>query len=86
MTMKSVAISHFKAHCLSLLEDIARTGEPLLVTKRGKPLARVTPSGETSVVYPQETLAGTVVERGDIVGPAVPLERWSALHSRKRRR
>ena len=84
--MKSVAISDFKANCLSLLENVARTGEPLLVTKRGKPLARVTPSGQTTAVYPQETLAGTVVEAGDIIGPAVPLERWSAVRGRRAQR
>jgi prevent-host-death family protein len=80
--MKSVAVSEFKANCLSLLENVARTGEPLLVTKRGKPLARVTPSGQTTEAHPQQTLAGTVVERGDIVGPAVSIERWAALRGR----
>ena len=82
MTMKSVAVSEFKAHCLSLLEDVARTGEPLLVTKRGKPLARVSPSGTSATGYPQDTLAGTVVELGDIVEPAVPSSRWTALRGR----
>jgi prevent-host-death family protein len=85
MTMKSVAVSEFKAHCLSLLEDVARTGEPLLVTKRGKPLARVNPSGQTVAAYPQDTLAGTVTEAGDLVEPVLPLERWASLRSRARR-
>ncbi|HEY6464019.1 MAG TPA: type II toxin-antitoxin system Phd/YefM family antitoxin [Polyangiaceae bacterium] len=83
--MKSVAISDFKAHCLSLLDDVARTGEPLLVTRRGKPLARVSPGVDASSGYPQDTLAGTVVELDDIVAPAVPRGRWSVLGERRRR-
>jgi len=31
---------HFKAHCLRLMEKVARTGSPIVVTKRGKPLVR----------------------------------------------
>ncbi len=58
--MKSIAVTDFKAHCLGLLEDIARTGEPLLVTKRGKPLARILPSTDATTLFPQDTLAGTV--------------------------
>ena len=86
--MKSVAISQFKAHCLSLLEDVARTGQPLMVVKRGKPLARVVPSGGGAVERPQDTLRGTVTIVGDIVGPVVAPSAWKSElpSSRKRRR
>jgi prevent-host-death family protein len=77
--MKSIAITEFKAHCLALLEDIARTGEPLLVTKRGKPLARVVPSVDAGSLYPQDSLAGTVTILGDVVGPILPASAWSAM-------
>ena len=77
--MKSVAVSEFKSRCLSLLEDVARTGEPLLVTKRGKPLARVTPSGNVAVARPQDTLRGSVSYEGDLLGPVVALEAWHAV-------
>jgi prevent-host-death family protein len=76
--MKSVAISEFKAHCLTLLEDVARTGEPILVTKRGKPLARVTPSGNTDALSPQDTLHGTVEILGDVLEPLIPRSAWNA--------
>jgi prevent-host-death family protein len=42
MTRQCTA-SDFKAHCLSLLDDVATTGEPVVVTKRGRPVARVVP-------------------------------------------
>jgi prevent-host-death family protein len=77
--MKSVAVSEFKSHCLSLLEDVARTGEPLLVTKRGRPLARITPSGNIAVARPQDTLRGSVSYEGDLLAPVVPAEAWNAV-------
>ena len=77
--MKSVAITEFKAHCLALLEGIARTGEPLLVTKRGKAIARVLPSVDAGSLYPQDSLAGTVTILGDVVEPVLPAAAWSAM-------
>jgi prevent-host-death family protein len=41
--MKTVVISDFKAKCISVLNEAQRTGEPVLVTRRGKPIARVEP-------------------------------------------
>jgi prevent-host-death family protein len=43
MVMREIAASTFKAHCLALLDDVALTGEELVVTKRGRPVARVLP-------------------------------------------
>ena len=78
MTMKTVAVSEFKARCLALLDDVARTGETLLVTKRGKPLARVTPGSTLGVASPQDTLHGTVEILGDVIEPVVPMSAWNA--------
>lgn len=77
--MKSIGVTEFKVHCLALLEDIARSGESLLVTKRGRALARVVPSGEGGSVYPQDSLAGTVTILGDVTGPILPSSAWSAF-------
>jgi prevent-host-death family protein len=41
MVMQLIAASQFKAHCLSLLDDVALTGEEIVVTKRGRPVARL---------------------------------------------
>jgi len=41
MVMKYISASRFKAHCLALLDDVALTGEELVVTKRGRAVARV---------------------------------------------
>jgi len=41
--METVAISEFKATCLALLERVKNTREPILITKKGKPIAQVLP-------------------------------------------
>ena len=41
---KQITATEFKARCLRLLDEVAETGETLVVTKRGRPVARVEPS------------------------------------------
>jgi len=40
---ESIPISKFKATCLSLLDQVNKTGQPILVTKKGEPIAQVIP-------------------------------------------
>jgi prevent-host-death family protein len=77
--MKSIAVTEFKAQCLALLEEVARTGQPLVVTKRGKALARVVPSGGGKAIYPQDSLAETVTILGDVMSPVLPPSEWNAV-------
>ncbi len=54
--MRTIPAARFKAQCLKLLDDVAETGETIVVTKRGKPVARLEPIEEPrslkgSVVY-----------------------------------
>ncbi|MFO7876168.1 MAG: type II toxin-antitoxin system Phd/YefM family antitoxin [Desulfovermiculus sp.] len=41
--MNTIQVSEFKAKCLALVENVARTGETLVVTKNGKPVAELKP-------------------------------------------
>lgn len=41
MVMQLISASRFKAQCLALLDDVALTGEEIVVTKRGRPVARL---------------------------------------------
>ena len=41
--VRTVAISELKAHCLRLVDEVARRRRELVITKRGKPIARVVP-------------------------------------------
>jgi prevent-host-death family protein len=73
MRGRRVAAGKFKAECLALLDRVARTGEPLVVTKRGKPVAKVVPIVEEDAVA---SLRGSVTVLGDIVEPV--LDAWDA--------
>lgn len=78
--MESMSISTFKATCLAVLQRVQDTGEPVLVTKRGRPVAEVVPhSATTSAARPLGALAGTATMLDDLVEPALPAEQWDAL-------
>jgi prevent-host-death family protein len=40
---KMIGAAEFKAHCLRILDEVERTGEPITITKRGRPVAEVKP-------------------------------------------
>jgi len=78
--IKTVAISEFKAKCLALIEEVNRTGQPLRITRRGKPLAEVVPAA--AELRPESWLgrmAGTMEIVGDIMEPTMNLVEWEAL-------
>jgi len=58
----TVAVSQLKAHCLRLVEEVARKRRSIVVTKRGKPVARLVPVGDAR---PDEALAQL---RGTLIG------------------
>ncbi len=73
MTMSSknaIPAGQFQARCLALLDRVARTGEEVVVTKHGRPVAKVVPIKPAN----QLSLVGSVKTRGDIVGPI--LDDW----------
>lgn len=43
MAQRTIPASQFKAKCLALLDEVAENKQPLVITKRGKPVARVVP-------------------------------------------
>jgi prevent-host-death family protein len=46
--MKTIPAAAFKAKCLTLMEDVQSTRRPLIITKRGKPVAKLVPMDEVS--------------------------------------
>jgi antitoxin (DNA-binding transcriptional repressor) of toxin-antitoxin stability system len=84
--MRAIKASEFKARCLSILDEVARTGEAVAISKRGRIVAEVVrPRRHTTARYPQETLRGTGRTLGDIIAPAVPPEAWEAIGKAPRR-
>lgn len=72
-----MAISDFKARCISVLKQAQRRGEPLIVTLRGRPLARIEP---LTAGRPERRL-GALRDLGEIRGDIVHAdseEDWEA--------
>jgi prevent-host-death family protein len=77
--MKEVAISEFKAKCLALLDEVQKTKQPLRITRRGKPVAEVTPPTPVNHANWMGSMKGTGKILGDIVSPASNPEDWEVL-------
>jgi prevent-host-death family protein len=78
--MEEIAISKFKATCLSVLESVRKTGKTVLVTRFGEPVAEVVPPQSSR--RPKRwvgSLAGTGQITGDIVSPASEEDDWEAM-------
>lgn len=73
-----IAAGEFKAKCLKLMEEVARTREPVIVTKRGKPIAKLVPVEDKPRQKWFGYMAGTVTIHGDIVAPVTDDEEWNA--------
>jgi prevent-host-death family protein len=77
---ETISISQFKATCLSVLEQVRRTGRPMLVTKRGIPIAEVIPPRPASHRAAwMGCMRGAVSIAGDTVAPAGLDADWDAL-------
>jgi prevent-host-death family protein len=73
--VKQMAAGEFKAQCLAIMDQVFESGEPVLITKHGKPVAKLIPA-EKQAADIFGYMAGKTKIVGDIVGPAVPLEDW----------
>ncbi len=70
--MKSITAGKFKDRCLKIMDSVARTRTPVIVTKRGRPVVRVLPYVESE----GEDLSGSILkESGD---PFNTGEKWNA--------
>jgi antitoxin (DNA-binding transcriptional repressor) of toxin-antitoxin stability system len=76
--MEEIAISKFKATCLAVLEKVKKTGQPILVTRFGQPIAQITPPGVAKRAPKFGTGADTAEILGDIVGPITDISDWDA--------
>ncbi|MBP9733001.1 MAG: type II toxin-antitoxin system Phd/YefM family antitoxin [Candidatus Omnitrophica bacterium] len=61
----------FKAKCLKLMDEVQKTQVEIIITKHGKPVAKLAPIADTWIPGKKASgyMAGTVKILGDIVGP-----------------
>ena len=76
--MKTMAAGEFKARCLQVMDQVKSTRTAVVITKRGKPIAKLVPV-EPAEEWVPGRLAGRIEILGDIVSPVVPWEDWEAL-------
>ena len=80
VNMEEIAISKFKATCLSVMERVRKTRQPVLVTRFGEPVAEIVPPSPP--VRPEGWLGcmvGTAEIVGDVVSPAGNSEDWEVV-------
>ncbi len=65
--MKSMAISQFKTHALKIIDQIAKDRESIIITKRGKPVARILPYEDNEHTAKPGQLSDTLVFEDDHV-------------------
>jgi prevent-host-death family protein len=80
-TSLTVSATDFKAKCLALIEEMNRTKVPIVVTKRGKPVAEMYPA--RSAAEPAKSffglMKGTVLRYDDPFAPAIDPGEWDAM-------
>jgi len=75
MEDKYVPATEFKANCLRLMNEVAQQRRPIVITKRGKPVAKLVPVEEE----PTDLfgyMAGTAKICGDIISP-IDEDEWT---------
>ena len=70
---RSITASEFRAKCLALMDEVAETGGEIVITKRGKPTARLVPLREGHKA-PFGFYKGRMEILGDIISPIDDLE------------
>ena len=77
--MDEIAISKFKATCLAVVERVRKTGKPILVTRFGRPVARIEPPADQPTKQLKfGTGAASMTIKDDIVGPISDISEWEA--------
>jgi len=76
--MKKMAAGVFKSKCLKVMDEVQAKREAVIITKRGKPVAKLVPvDAEPNEIF--GFLAGKIEIVGDVVSPILSLKEWGSL-------
>ncbi|HSY66186.1 MAG TPA: type II toxin-antitoxin system prevent-host-death family antitoxin [Terriglobales bacterium] len=76
--MRKMAAGSFKIHCLAVMDEVQAKREAVVITKHGKPVAKLVPADKnTDDIYNFLRGKGTIL--GDLVSPAISDEEWGEL-------
>ena len=77
--MKKMPAGVFKANCLAVMDEVQAKGETVVITKHGKPVAKLVPiNTDKDEIF--GFLAGKGKVTGDVVSPALTPEEWGELY------
>ena len=76
--MKKMAAGAFKTNCLAVMDEVQAKRETVVITKHGKPVAKLVPvGGEKDDIF--GFLVGKGYVTGDVVSPVLSLKEWGNL-------
>ncbi|MGC1450682.1 MAG: type II toxin-antitoxin system Phd/YefM family antitoxin [Candidatus Sulfotelmatobacter sp.] len=78
--MKTMPAGEFKVHCLAVMDEVASKREAVVITKRGKPVAKLVPVDKKEKDDIFGFFKGKIKVTGDIVAPALTPEEWGDLY------
>ncbi len=77
--MKTIPAGKFKARCLAIMDEVQAKRQAVVITKRGKPVAKLVPvEQEKDDIF--GFYKGKIKVTGDIVSPAFTPEEWGDLY------
>ena len=77
--MKKMAAGAFKVHCLAVMDEVQSKRQAVLITKRGKPVAKLVPvEQEKDDIF--GFYKGKIKINGDVISPAFSPEEWGDLY------
>jgi prevent-host-death family protein len=83
--MRTMAAGEFKAKCLAVIDEVKATGRPVVITKRGKPMARLAPL--EAGPHEKKSILGHLrhmgIITGDIVSSEFTGEEWERMFDEK---
>jgi prevent-host-death family protein len=74
--MRTIAAGKFKANCLAIMDEVQKKRETVLITKRGKPVAKIIPAVAEGKDKFFDSLKDQLIFMGDVVSPAFDLDEW----------
>jgi prevent-host-death family protein len=79
MKTKTIPAGAFKARCLAIMDEVQAKRQAVVITKRGKPVAKLVPvEQEKDDIF--GFLKGKIEIKGDIISPALTPEEWGDLY------
>ena len=76
--MKTISAGNFKAKCLAIMDEVNATREAVVITKHGKPVAKLGPvNSDVDEIFGFFNGRGSIT--GDVVSPALSRKQWGHL-------